>query len=193
MQNSIQNQIGSDSIFRGFIGKGWTEIQKTYLQEKGLPRNKNQAENGLKELTKSFMLYARHRWDLRNNRAHNTILNKDSYKHTRLILELKHLQDQRDAMLLEDRVLIDSQPVNLTSMKTYQLQRLIRTIAPIVKQSKREAKKLGKRQRRITSYFRTKKRRLHTLTHFFRAYPPPERLSAPRPPPEPDPGHSEPI
>ena len=60
-------------------------------------------------------------------------------------------------MLLEDRVLLDSQPVNLTSMKTYQLQRLIRTIAPIVKQSKREAKKLGKRQRRITSYFRKKK------------------------------------
>ena len=139
------------------------------------------------------MLYARHRWDLRNNRAHNTISNKDSYKHTRLILELKHLQDQRDAMLLEDRVLLDSQPVNLTSMKTYQLQRLLRTIAPIVKQSKREAKKLGKRQRRITSYFKKKKRRLHTLTHFFRDYPPPERLSDPRPPPEPNPGNSKSI
>ena len=157
MQNSIQDQIGSDSIFKGFIAKGWTEIQKTYLQEKGLPRNKNQAENGLKELTKSFMLYARHRWDLRNNSAHTNTSHKDSYKHTRLILELKHLQDQRDVMLLEDRVLLDSQPANLQSMKTYQLQRLLRTIAPIVKQSKQEAKKLGKRQRRITSYFRTKK------------------------------------
>ena len=99
------------------------------------------------------MLYARQQWDVRNNAAHNTSSDKGSYKHTRLLLELKHLHTQKDNMLIEDRILFDHHQTNIDTMKTYQIQKLISTIAPIVRQSKREAKKLGKRQRRITTYY----------------------------------------
>ena len=40
-QNMIQDCIGDDSIFKGLIAKSWIELQRNYLQEKGLPTNKN--------------------------------------------------------------------------------------------------------------------------------------------------------
>ena len=88
------------------------------------------------------MLYARQQWDVQNNAAHITSSNKGSYKHTRLILELKHLHTQKDNMLIEDRILFDHHQTNIDTMKTYQIQKLISTIALIVHQSKREAKKI---------------------------------------------------
>ena len=57
-QNLHQEKIGQDSIFKGLIAKGWIDLQQEYLQEKGLPTNQNQAKTGMKELTKTFMMYA---------------------------------------------------------------------------------------------------------------------------------------
>ena len=162
-------------------------IQRQYLQTKGLPTHKNQAETGMKALTKVFMLYARQRWDTRNDAAHTTKHDKSSYKHTRLVLELKHLHKQRENMLIEDRVLLDHHPAKFDTMKTHQIQKLIRTIAPIVRQSKQEAKKLGKRQRKITTYYRPQKRRLQIRSQIIRSFPPPKYPHPTRPPPEPDP------
>ena len=94
-------------------------------------------------------------------------------------MELKHLHTQKDDMLIEDRILFDHHQTNIDTMKTYQIQKLISTIAPIVRQSKREAKKLGKRQRRITTYYRPQKQRLHTVPQTFKTYPPPQILTHP--------------
>ena len=74
-------------------------------------------------------------------------------------MELKHLHAQQEDMLIENRALFDHYPTKLDTMKTYQIQKLIRTIAPIVHQSKHKAKKLGKQQCKITTYYRIKKQR----------------------------------
>ena len=186
-QNIIQDNIGNNSIFKGLIAKGWIELQQNYLQDKGLPTNKNQAENGVKELTRTFMVYARHRWDIRNKTAHKTNTDKTSYKHNKLIMELKNLQAQKDDMLIDDRILLERQPSNYEELKTSQIAKLIRIIAPIVRQSKKEAKKIGKRQRRITTYFHHRKRRKRYYTPLKHQLPIPRLPYSRRPPPEPDP------
>ena len=132
------------------------------------------------------MDYARQRWDLRNSEAHKITKDNRSFKHNKLIMALKHLQAQQDDMLIEDRVLIP-QHTNVEDMKTHQLQKFLRTIAPIVQQSKKEAKKLGKRQHKLTSYFskRAKRRHVPPLAPIF--LPTPACVISKRPPPEPDP------
>ena len=189
-QNSIQDQIGKDSIFKGLFAKGWIDIQNKYLRETGLPTNKNQAETGVKELARSFMIYTRQRWDARNDTAHNTTNDKCSYKHIKLVMEMKHLQAQQEDMLIEDRVLFEHYPKKIETMKTHQIQKLIRNIAPIVRQSKREAKKLGKRQRKITAYYRPQKKQNRQRQQTFLSFTSQKTSHTTRPPPEPDPDSS---
>ena len=90
-------------------------------------------------------------------------------------------------MLNEDKFLLEKPITEISTMKTYQLQKLIRQISPIISQSKKEARKLGKKQRRITAFFQSNKRRKRTqktrTTFFF----PPRIVPNARPPPEPDP------
>ena len=64
---------------------------------------------------------------------------------------MNHLYAQKDDMLIEDRAILKQQ-TNIKEMKTHQLQKFIQTIAPIVKQSTREAKKLGKQQCKLTQF-----------------------------------------
>ena len=125
--NIHQDNIGNDSIFKGLIAKGWIELQRNYLREKGLSTNKNQAENGLKALTRTFMVYARQCWDIRNESAHKTNVDNTSYKHNKLIMELKNLQEQKDNMLIDDRILLERHPSNYEAMKTFQIAKLIRS------------------------------------------------------------------
>ena len=90
------------------------------------------------------MVYARQRWETRNLAAHTTTNARDSYKHTRVLLEIQQLYNQKDEMMQTDTSLL-SRPLNeITQLRTHQIQRLIRQIAPIVQQSKQEVKKLGK-------------------------------------------------
>ena len=106
-------------------------------------------------------------------------------RYSKLILELKQLYAQKDDMLIADRAILKQTP-NIDAMKTHQLQKFIRTIAPLVKQSTREAKKLGKRQRKITQFFRSTKRlRTTRMAPIFLHHP--RQTFPPRPPPEPDP------
>ena len=102
-------------------------------------------------------------------------------------MELKNLQAQKDDMLIDNRILLERQPSNYDKMKTSQIAKLIRIIAPIVRQSKKEAKKIGKRQRRITTYFHHRKRRKVSYTPMQHQQPIPRLPYSRRPPPEPDP------
>ena len=109
-------------------------------------------------MARLFMLYDRQSLDARKDAAHNKTNNKNSYKHNKLVMDLKHLQAQQEDILIEDRVLFSQYPENTKTMKTYQLQKLIRTIVPIVPQSKHKAKKLGKQQCKLASYYKPQKR-----------------------------------
>ena len=102
-------------------------------------------------------------------------------------MELKNLQAQKDDILIDDRILLERQPSNYDKMKTSQIAKLIRLIAPIVRQSKKEAKKIGKQQRRITTYFRHRKRRKVSYTSEQHTQTIPRLPYSRRPPPEPDP------
>ena len=131
------------------------------------------------------MVYAKQRWDLQNTEAHKITKDNTSFKHNKLIMALKHLQAQKDNMLIEDRGLIPPN-ANIENMKTYQLQKFLQTIAPIVWQSKREAKKLGKRQCKLTSYFSQCAKQRHVISPATIFLPPPKCSIPKRPPPEPD-------
>ena len=135
------------------------------------------------------MLYAHHRWDLRNNSAHTVSRETNTFKHNKLVMELKQIYAQKEDMLLEDRVLLEQTPTQIDNMKIYQLQKLIKTIAPIVRQSINKAKKLGKRQRKITSYFTQTMKNHRSPVNDIIFLPPTKRLKSSRPLPEPDPNH----
>ena len=78
------------------------------------------------------MVYAQQRWETRNLAAHTTTNARDIYKHTRVLLEIQQLYNQKDEMMQTDTSLL-SRPLNeITQLRTYQIQQLIRQIAPIV-------------------------------------------------------------
>ena len=103
------------------------------------------------------------------------------------MLELKQLYSQKEEMLNEDKFLLEKPIKEISKMKTYQLQKLIRQISPIITQSKKEARKLGKKQKRITAFFQSKKRRKKSQKTHALFFFPPRIVPNERPPPEPDP------
>ena len=133
------------------------------------------------------MTYAQQRWDIPNEAAHTTLSTKITFKHNKLMLELKQLYSQKEEMINEDKFLLEKPITEISQMKTYQIQKLIRQISPIISQSKKAARKLGKKQSRITTYFQSNKRRKRIHNTRTETFFPPRIVPNVRPPPEPDP------
>ena len=185
--NHIQDSLGYDSLFKGLVVKNWTCIQTQYLQQCNLPNGKNQAKHGIKTYVRTFMTYVQQRWDICNEAAHSTSLSNATFKHNKLMLELKQLHTQKEEILNKDKFLLEKPLLEASWMKTYQLQKLIRQISPIISQSRKEARKLGNKQRRITAYFPSNKRRKTSQINTAEFFSPPKMVPARQPPPEPDP------
>ena len=103
------------------------------------------------------------------------------------MLELKQLYSQKEEILDEDKFLLEKPISEASKMKTYQLQKLICQISPIISQSRKEARKLGAKQKRITAYFLSNKRRKRSQNTFAEFFSPHRIVPTARPPPEPDP------
>ena len=73
-------------------------------------------------------------------------------------------------MMQDDKSLLNKPMEEIKNLKMYQIQRLICQIAPIVQQSKKEAKKLGNKQRKIISFFSSNKKPKHQQEHSITNY-----------------------
>jgi hypothetical protein len=89
----FQQDLHPDSMFMGCYLIDWVRLQATHLERNNYPRDKRQAETGIRSIL-IFLLEHTHRiWLARNNALHgdNTTTQLLSYRHTQLLLDIQDL------------------------------------------------------------------------------------------------------
>jgi hypothetical protein len=153
----VQFQLGlhRDSMFMGCFSTEWVRLQAVHLARNQYPRDKRQAETGIRSIL-SFLLEHVHRvWLARNLALHgdDTTTQLLSYRHTQLLLDIQDLYDQQEDMLAIDRRLFTKPYDYWLNQPTAQLKTFLLRMRPTIKTSVLQAADMDANFRTIDTYF----------------------------------------
>ena len=154
MLHTVQNSIGSNSLFFGFFSREWYTIQRRYLHVCLLPSNANQADNAINSLIIATLRQVHEIWLLRNAHLHGTDpLRKHSYVHFHLLAKIRELYECAPLVMTADQDIFSYPFDRRQEQSTAALRAYYQWAKLIVERSVQEATELGSNFRRINSYF----------------------------------------
>ena len=154
MLHTVQNSIGSDSLFFGFFSREWYTLQQRYLQVCLLPSNANQADNAINSIIIATLRQVHEIWLLCNAHLHSTDLpRKHLYIHFHLLAKIRELYECAPLVMTADRDIFSYPFDQRQEQSTAALRAYYQWAKPIVERSVQEATELGSNFRRIDSYF----------------------------------------
>jgi hypothetical protein len=153
----FQQALHPDSMFMGCFSIDWVRLQATHLERNNRPRDKRQAETGIRSILIFFLEHTHRVWLARNSSLHgdDTTTQLLSYRHTQLLLDIQDLYDQQDSMLAADRRIFSKPYDYWIDQPTAQLKTFLLRMRPTVQTSVLQAADMGTNFRTIDTYFPT--------------------------------------